>query len=319
MNCRKCGKKAVINMRQHKLGLCEEHFLDWIPQQTQRFIEKYGMFTKDDRILVAISGGKDSLSLWDVLVRLGYHADGLYINLGIDDGTQYSSKSKRFAEDFADTNKLQLLSVATESSEGFTIPEASRRTLRGQDRPCSVCGLTKRHILNRVAREKNYDVLVTGHNLDDEAAVLFGNTLNWATGYLLRQGPLLEAKSGLVRKAKPFFRFYERETAAYALLRGIEYIYEECPYAAGATSLYYKELLNSMEDKRPGAKLSFLLSFLRAKESGFITDGNSVDSRELRACQSCGQPTTAPDMCTYCRTWTQIRSRQPRTIEGSLT
>ncbi|MEJ2569374.1 MAG: hypothetical protein P8Y98_02420 [Anaerolineales bacterium] len=152
-------------MRQHKLGLCEEHFLDWIPQQTQRFIEKYGMFTKDDRILVAISGGKDSLSLWDVLVRLGYHADGLYINLGIDDGTQYSSKSKRFAEDFAETNKLQLLSVATESSEGFTIPEASRRTLRGQDRPCSVCGLTKRHILNRVAREKNYDVLVTGMSL----------------------------------------------------------------------------------------------------------------------------------------------------------
>jgi len=319
MNCRKCGKKAVINMRQHKLGLCEQHFLDWIPQQTQRFIEKYGMFTNDDRILVAVSGGKDSLSLWDVLARLGYHADGLYINLGIDDGAHYSSKSQRIAEDFAEANKLHLQVVAIDSLEGFTIPEASRRTLRGQGRPCSVCGLTKRHVLNRVAREQNYDVLVTGHNLDDEAAVLFGNTINWATGYLTRQSPLLEAKSGLVRKAKPFFRFYERETAAYALLRGIEYIYEECPHATGATSLYYKELLNTMENRRPGAKLSFLLSFLQAKESGFLADGDSDDSRELRTCQSCGQPTTAPDTCTYCRMWEQIRSRQPRTIEGRHT
>ena len=57
--------EAVINMRQHKLALCGEHFLDWVPEQTQRFIEKYKMFTPDQRILVAVSGGKDSLSLWD--------------------------------------------------------------------------------------------------------------------------------------------------------------------------------------------------------------------------------------------------------------
>ena len=72
MKCRKCGSEAVINMRQHKLALCGEHFLEWVPEQTQRFIEKYKMFTPDDRILVAVSGGKDSLSLWDVLLRLGY-------------------------------------------------------------------------------------------------------------------------------------------------------------------------------------------------------------------------------------------------------
>jgi len=319
MNCKKCGVKAVINMRQHKLGLCKEHFLDWIPQQTQRFIEKYSMFAKDERILVAVSGGKDSLSLWDVLDRLGYHADGLYINLGFDNGTDYSLKSQQCAQTFAETRKLSLQVVAIEALEGFSIPEASRLTLRGQGRPCSVCGLAKRHILNRIAREQDYGVLVTGHNLDDEAAVLFGNTINWATGYLMRQSPVLEARSGLARKVKPFFRFYERETAAYALLRGIDYIHDECPYATGATSLYYKELLNTMEAKQPGAKLSFFLSFLRAKESGFLGEGSSDDLRELRVCQSCGQPTTAADTCAYCRTWEQIRSRRPKAVEGRHT
>jgi len=62
VKCRKCGEKAVINMRQHKLALCKTHFLDWIPEQTQRFIEKYRMFGPQERVLVAVSGGKDSLS-----------------------------------------------------------------------------------------------------------------------------------------------------------------------------------------------------------------------------------------------------------------
>ena len=98
---------------------------------------------------------------------------------------------------------------------------------------------------------------------------LFGNTINWLSGYLLRQGPVLEANHpGLVRKAKPLCRFYEREMASYALLRGIEYIYEECPHARGAKSIYYKELLNRLEADRPGAKLSFYLSFLQAKKNG---------------------------------------------------
>ena len=74
-------------MRQHKLALCEVHYPEWFVAQTQRAVEKYRMFGPDDRVLVAVSGGKDSLSLWDVLLQLGYQADGLYIDLGIDVGT----------------------------------------------------------------------------------------------------------------------------------------------------------------------------------------------------------------------------------------
>ena len=98
MRCRKCGQKAVINMRQHKLALCQTHFLEWVPEQVQRFIEKYKMFTRQERVLVAVSGGKDSLSLWDILHRLEYQADGLYIGLGIEAGLEYSAKSQALAE-----------------------------------------------------------------------------------------------------------------------------------------------------------------------------------------------------------------------------
>jgi uncharacterized protein (TIGR00269 family) len=297
-------------MRQHKLALCREHFLEWVPDQTQRFIEKYRMFGREDRLLVAVSGGKDSLSLWDVLHRLGYAADGLYIGLGIDGGVGYSAESQHKAEAFASEHGLKLIVVDVAEAEGASIPEAAAHTLRGKGKPCSVCGLTKRHVMNRVARDGGYDVLATGHNLDDEAAVLFGNTLNWSVGYLARQGPVLEASGqGLARKAKPFCRFYERETAAYALLRPIDYIYDECPHAVGAKSIYYKEVLNRMEAERPGLKLSFYISFLEAKEKGFLPDVEDPESLGLHPCETCGQPTSAPGRCAFCRTWDQVRSR----------
>jgi uncharacterized protein (TIGR00269 family) len=311
MKCRKCANKAVINMRHHRLALCGPHFLEWVPDQTQRAIEKYRMFSRDEKVLVAVSGGKDSLGLWDVLSRLGYSADGLYIGLGIDEGTGYSAESRRKCEAFAQDRGLNLIKVEVAEVEGATIPEAARLTHRGRAKPCSVCGLTKRHVMNRVARDGGYNVLATGHNLDDEVAVLFGNTLNWASGYLKRQGPVLDSRDGLARKAKPFCRLYERETAAYALLRGIEYIYDECPHAVGATSIYYKETLNRMETDRPGTKLSFYLAFLRARQEGLFSETATDPGESLHTCPSCGQPTSAPGLCAFCRTWDAVRQRRP--------
>jgi uncharacterized protein (TIGR00269 family) len=233
-------------------------------------------------------------------VRLGYHADGLYLGLGIDGGLGYSDVSHRLAREFAEIHGLRLHVVDVEREYGQPIPVLAQRSHRGQGKPCAVCGLAKRHEMNRVARDLGYDVLATGHNLDDEAAVLFGNTLQWAGEYLVRQGPVLPETTGMARKVKPLCRFYEREMAAYALLRGIEYIYDECPYAVGSTTIYYKEALNRMEHDRPGTKLTFYLRFLDAREHGFFS-GQKGMRASLHVCPECGQPTTAPGPCSFCR------------------
>ena len=300
MKCKKCGGKASVNMRQHKLALCKDHYLEWVPEQTERFIKKYQMFTQYEQIVVAVSGGKDSLALWDILTRLGYQADGFYIGLGIEEDVSYSTESKRLTQKFADENNLTLHMVDVEEEYGQPIPVLADLTHRGKGRPCSVCGLAKRHVMNRISRDLGYAVLATGHNLDDEAAVLFGNTLNWLGDYIVRQSPVLPESPGLARKVKPLFRFYEREMAAYTLLRGIEYIYDECPFAVGSKSAYYKELLNQLENQRPGAKLTFYLKFLEAKENGLFTEKEQVQL-ELNPCPKCGQPTSAPGLCSFCR------------------
>ncbi len=305
MKCRKCGETAVINMRQHKLALCREHYLEWLPEQVDRSIDRYKMFTRADKVLVAVSGGKDSLGLWDILHRLGYQTEGVYIGLGIDGGIGYSDDSHRLSAEFAQSRGLRLHVVDLPAQFGATIPELSVISNRGNGKPCSVCGLNKRYILNRAALEGGYDVLVTGHNLDDEVAVLMQNTFNWASGYLARQSPVLPASPGLVRKTKPLCRIYEREMTAYCLLQSIDYIYEECPHAEGSSTIYYKEILNKMETDRPGAKLQFYISFLMAKDNGLFAQAD--DTRDLHPCDRCGQPTSAPGDCAWCRMWDKVK------------
>ena len=305
MKCRKCDRPAVFNMRQHKLALCEIHYPEWFVAQAERAIKKYHMFGPDERVLVAVSGGKDSLALWDVLLKLGYRADGLYIDLGIDDGTGYSAASREKVARFAaQRTEARFTVVDVKAEHGETLPEVARRVRRGRGKPCSVCGLIKRHVMNRVTRDGGYDALATGHNLDDEVAVLFGNVLHWQTGYIARQAPVLPASDeGLARKVKPFCRLYERETAAYTLITGIDYIYDECPYAVGATSLRHKGVLNRMEEESPGTKLQFYLSFLRARKAGFFCE--QVEAVALHPCTNCGQATSVPGLCAFCRLWEQ--------------
>src|SRR5262249_6109394 len=162
---------------------------------------------------------------------------------------------------------------------------------------CSACGLSKRYLMNRAALTHGFPVVATGHNLDDEAATLFGSVLHWQTDALPRQSPALPSTHPkLVRRVKPLYRLSERETAAYAFLRGIDYIVEECPFARGATSLAHKDVLNRLEEASPGAKHNFLFGFLDKARPVF----ERAETVVLSECVVCGQVTTG-DVCAFCK------------------
>jgi uncharacterized protein (TIGR00269 family) len=293
VKCTVCKQPAVIDIRRHNANFCTEHFLRLCRDQVARAIKDFSMLTTDERALVAVSGGKDSLAVWDILLELGYQADGLYLGLGIGD---YSDHSGEMARAFASSRGLTLHEVDLPGDHGFDIPTGSKAARRV---PCSACGLSKRHLFDEAARTRGYDVVVTGHNLDDEAAVLFGNVLHWQTDYLGRQLPVLPARHGFPRKVKPLVRLGEREMAAYCVLRGIDYIVEECPMAAGNRHLGYKEALNAIEATSPGSKHGFYFGFL-ARASSRFTPVAEEAQEQLRACERCGAPTTG-DVCAFCR------------------
>jgi len=293
VKCRVCREPAVIDVRRHNAGFCGEHFVRHCREQVRRAVDEHSMIEPGERVLVAVSGGKDSLALWDLLVEAGYDTDGLYLGLGIG---EYSDHSGAAARAYAGARGLKLHEVDLAADYGYDVPGAAAATRRP---PCGACGLSKRHLFNQVALERGYDVVATGHNLDDEAAVLLGNVLRWEAGYLGRQHPVLPARPGFARKVKPLVRLGEREMAAYCVVRGIDYIVEECPMAEGNRHLAYKEALNALEDRSPGTKAAFLLGFLERGHERFA--GDAVEEREdLGACTECGSPTTG-DVCAFCR------------------
>jgi uncharacterized protein (TIGR00269 family) len=263
--------------------------------QVERAIRHHDMFAPGDRVLVAVSGGKDSLALWDVLLELGVDATGLSLGLGIGG---YSSRSTDASRAFAKERGAELLEVDLERDYRYDIPTAGRRGARST---CAVCGLSKRYVFNRAALEGGFDVVATGHNLDDEAATLLGNTLRWKTESIARQSPALPAAEGMVKKVKPLYRLSELETAAYAFLRGIDYVVEECPLVSGNTQLRYKEALNEVERTSPGTKAQFFLGFIDHGAGLFTAE----DDAFLLACERCAQPTTGR-FCAFCRARAQV-------------
>jgi uncharacterized protein (TIGR00269 family) len=291
VKCRRCKAPAVIDIRRHNAAFCGPCFVHHCQEQVRRAIHEHEMLEPGDRVLVAVSGGKDSLALWDLLVELGYAADGLYLGLGIG---EYSDESGRYARAYAHDRGLRLHEVDLREDHGFDIPVAAQVTRRA---PCGACGLSKRHLFNATALEHGYDVVATGHNLDDEAAVLLGNVLRWETGYLGRQYPVLPASEGFARKVKPLVRLGEREMAAYCVLRGIDYQVEECPMAEGNRHLGFKEVLNALEDRSPGAKAAFLFGFFARGHERF---GAEEADLELAPCAGCGAPTTTGGLCAFC-------------------
>lgn len=308
--CRTCKAPAIIDLPRHNAHFCAEHFIELCRRQVIKAIEKYDMLRPDDKVLVAVSGGKDSLAVWDLLVELGYQADGLYIGLGIGD---YSDTSAEYARAFAAERGLRLIEVKLRDEYGYDVPTAARATKRV---PCSACGISKRHLFDSEALKGGYTVLVTGHNLDDEAAVLFGNTLRWDVEYLARQLPVLPARDGFPKKVKPLVRLTERETAAWCIVRGIDYLVDECPMAVGNKHLEYKAALNRVEQESPGAKANFYLGFLDnmapllAGRSAAAVDG-------LRSCGVCGAPTTG-EVCTFCRLVEKSSAHEPVPVEVFL-
>ncbi len=292
MKCTVCGQEAIIKLPSHHSAFCEKHFKKFFLRRVDKAIRRYRMFHRNARLLVAVSGGKDSMVLWSSLLALGYDAEGIFIELGIEPNSK-SAMAK--VEKFAASRNATLHIVDIRDYLGATIADVSRKINKTT---CSVCGMVKRYILDREAKKLGFSIIATGHNLDDEAATLLGNTLHWQEGYLSRQFPTLEEEFGFVRKVKPLILCAEKETLTYAIIEGIDYDSERCPFSRGATSQFYKHTLNLIEHEMPGTKSYFIGEFFKRISGHFH---KSSEPSKLVPCEICGYPTSAGGKCAFCR------------------
>jgi uncharacterized protein (TIGR00269 family) len=304
MKCKRCQAKAEVQLRAHNVAFCRGCFCMYFERQVERSIAKHRMLPPGSRVLVAVSGGKDSLALWHVLAAQGYDTTGFHLALGIG---EYSAGSRAKTEAFARGRGLPLIVEDLKTlEEDVSIPSVTRFTNR---RPCGACGTVKRHLFDAAALRYEFPVLATGHNLDDEAARLLGNVLHWQREYLAKQHPILQpSHPRFVTKVRPLYLLGEFETAVYAFFQGIDYVVEECPNSVGATQLVYKQVLNDLEDRMPGTKQSFVREYLRVAQPmfGAAPDGPPTE------CASCGMPSYGTT-CSYCSLLHEVRAKRERT------
>jgi len=259
------------------------------------------MLAETDRIAVAISGGKDSSVLFDILLRIerNYPRAEL-VPFTIDEGVAgYRDEALKSASNLVKDHGMILEVRSFQDLFGHTLDQIVMSKHDDSVGACSYCGVLRRRAINEAALELNADVVATGHILDDEAQTVMMNLLRGdskriARSNRSRQKPI----PGFVPRIKPLLEVSERDVVAYAHNLNLPYHDVPCPYAAEAYRTDIRLFLNDMEHKRPGT----LLAVLRSAEAIVDAFEHTPSTSEFKQCTKCGSPTSA----TICKTCTML-------------
>jgi len=305
--CSKCGKKAVYHRKYEGTYLCKKHFLESVEDKVRRTIRKGRMIERGDRIAFALSGGKDSSSALYMLAKLFIRRRDLeFFAISVDEGIpDYRDESLKIAKNLCKKLgvKHHVFSFESELGKSLSgkVEEINRKGEESwEGTACTYCGLARRWLLNRKARELGATKIAFGMNLDDEIQGIVMDYIRGDLVRLSRMGGEPIVKSGLfVPRIKPFREIPEKEIGLYALLSGLDIQENECPYIEGPR-FRVRDFLNDLEAESPGTKFSVLNTFERLLPSvREIVKKGGVD---LVRCAKCGEP-SSQKICKTCELW----------------
>ena len=298
MQCSLCKAKAVIYRKYEGRALCKKHFLESIEKKFLKTIRKYELVKRGDKVAVGISGGKDSATLLYLLTKfqdkLGIEVEAILINEGIEG---YRNLTIHYAEKLASKLKIPLHIVSFKDHIGKDLDEMVKisREKKLELTPCTICGVFRRLLLEKKAKEIKATKLAIGHNLDDEAQSILANYFKGDLIRAARLGPKPHVIEGVfVQRIKPLIDIPEKEVALYALLRNLPVDFAECPYAQGSYRWDVRELINKFELKHMGTKQNIV----RTYEKIMPCIRESLP-KTINRCEKCGMPTSRR-ICKAC-------------------
>lgn len=292
-NC--CSEKPVISLYSGE-KLCKNHFIDYFENKVFKTIRQFELLDKEENLGVALSGGKDSLTILHILKKLSKQNPKIKINaVAIDEGIQgYRDKTLITAKEFCDKNSIKLHIFSYKEEFGLMLDEMLKIL---NVKPCTICGIFRRYLLNKKSRELKLTKLATGHNLDDECQSILMNQMRNDLRASARLGPKvgLVQNEKFIQRIKPLYLCTEKEATTYAFLNGLLDNFNECPNVPQSFRAQARDMLNDIEQKFPGTKYSIVNSFLQTLP--YLKE--KFRNGEIKICSKCSEP-SANEICNAC-------------------
>ncbi|MHC1610240.1 MAG: TIGR00269 family protein [Candidatus Methanospirareceae archaeon] len=292
MRCSRCNNPAIVHQRYSGLHFCEVHLVEDVERKVKRAMRKHSMVERGDRIAVALSGGKDSSALLYMLKKIFHNRNDLeFFAIAVDEGISgYRSVTLRNAEKVAEELGVVLHQISFKQEFGFMLDEIVARNF--EQAPCTFCGVLRRKLIDKKAKELGATKVATAHNLGDEVQTIL---INYIRGDIERLGRLYGRREEFLPRIKPLQAVPEKEIALYALIAKIPIITADCPYATRSFRFTVKKMLNEFERRYPGTKYSVMRGYERLSE----LLRRAQPERKLLECERCGDA-SASSICKAC-------------------
>ncbi len=308
ITCTVCKHREAFFFRPYSgEKLCRKCFIESIEAKVRATIANYQMFEFDDRIAVAVSGGKDSISLLHILAKMERkYPRASLVAVTVDEGIKgYRDEALKIAVENCRRLSIEHHNVSFKELYGYTLDEIVK-LLKIKDNsgptPCAFCGVMRRKALNTAARKLKADKLATAHTLDDETQTILLNIFHGDVLRIAREKPVTdEGYPELVQRVKPFCEIPEKETALYAYIKKIKFQSTPCPYASEALRNDVRVMLNRMEKKHTGIKFTVFKSIEKIRPALEAM----AEKEGLSECSECGEPTTEK-VCRTCQMLRQL-------------
>jgi uncharacterized protein (TIGR00269 family) len=271
----------------------------------RKTVSVHKMLRKGDRVVVGLSGGKDSTVLLHSLAQLKKDLPMELVALTIDEGIKgYRARTLGIARAECEKLGIEQKVLRFDKETGRTLDRMVKDETRNGEQetrnplPCTHCGVVRRYLLNKGARELKATKLALGHNLDDMAQTILMNIMRNEPARLARLNEPASKSAHFVPRIRPLMLTPEKENAIYAMARGIDIEHVECPYARFAFRGHVRKMLNDTEERYPGTKFKIMNAFLSMEGSLKAGLGGKGAFRE---CSSCGEPCSG-SKCMFCST-----------------
>ncbi|MCF2139001.1 MAG: adenine nucleotide alpha hydrolase family protein [Candidatus Lokiarchaeota archaeon] len=326
MHCNYCDNSAVYHRRISNEYVCKQHFIKTIEKKILKTVRKYRMFSANDKLVVGISGGKDSLVVLYNVLQIQKHRQSrsdIHAIL-IDEGIKgYREESLAIAEEFCHKWNVPLHIVKFQEEFGATLDECIKNIKNLSVNACTICGTVRRRLLNAKARELGADYLVIGHNLDDQAETLLQNILRNDLTRIIQHPPWGNKKdeTGIfIPRVKPLMEIPESEITLYCYYKGFPIQTTPCPYVEPYFILRknVQTFLNQLEKQSAEIKYNLIRFHENAIKMAFHSNidedsyvltntSKDLDSNPIHFCRICKEPSgPSRDLCYYCYLKSQL-------------